>query len=165
MRILKHLLIVGACLYVLLGLPFMLLYPGAGQKDPDAVTSASVILEKPSGEYIVFINKGRRKDEETLKTWEKFFNGQEISYVFEDIVCCVADGDAAAARMAASFQSRLPENQMKIRREDGTLMLSKAEHGIYDILIMSREAAELYNVDKLSKRKDVLVCHVAGDAG
>ena len=162
MKVIKHIIIVCVCLIAILGIPFLHLYSKAGG-DTDAVTSASVILDQPSGDYIVFINKDKRKDEETLKTWETFFSGEEISYVFEDIVCSVSDNDTAGYTMAQSFQSRLPENQMTIRKEDGTLMMSKAEYGKYDIIILSREAAEMYNVDMLSGRDDSVMCVIESD--
>ena len=127
MKVIKHIIIVCVCLVILLGIPFLYLYFKAYENDTDAVTSASAIIDQPSGEYIIFINKDKRKDEETLKIWKNFFNGEEISYVFEDIVCGVAENDTAGYTMAQSFQSRLPENQMTIRTEDGTLMMSKAE--------------------------------------
>ena len=44
----------------------------------DAVTSASVILEKPSGEYIVVINQSFHPDKEKLYAWRDFFEGREI---------------------------------------------------------------------------------------
>ena len=49
--------------------------------------------------------------------------------------------------MADSFRSRLPENQMRIDEEDGALLLSRADAGLFDILILSREAAELLAAD------------------
>lgn len=161
MKVIKHIIIVCVCLAAILGIPFLHLYTKAFG-DTDAVTSASVILDQPSGDYIVVINKDRRKDEETLETWKTFFSGEEISYVFEDIVCSVAEQDAAGYSMAQSFQSRLPENQMQIRRVDGTLMMSKAESGIYDIIIFSKEAADMYNINELAKRSDSVLCIITG---
>ena len=33
---------------------------------------------------------------------------------------------------------------MKVQREDGTLLLSRADHGLFDILVMSREFADAH---------------------
>ena len=50
--------------------------------------------------------------------------------------------DAAALEMARSLQSRLSVHQMTVRQEDATLLLSKADHGRFQVLLMSREAAD-----------------------
>lgn len=162
MKVIKHIIIVCVCLVVILGMPFLYLYKRAGGNDTDAVSSASVIIDQPSGEYVVLINKNRRKDDDTLRTWISFFSGDEISFVFEDIICHVAESDTSGYTMAASFQSRLPENQMKVVSEDGTLMMSKAENGNYDIIVMSKEAADIYNIDRLAGRSDCEVCSITG---
>ena len=160
MRVIKHVIIVCVCLAVMIGIPFLYLYSGSGADGTDAVTGASVVIDKPSGDYIVIINRKKRKDDETLKIWRDFFNGEEISVVFEDIVCHVAKSDPAGYSMATSFKSRLPENQMKVVSEDGTLMMSKAENGNYDIIIMSKEASDIYNIDNLIERDDCEMCFV-----
>lgn len=164
MKVIKHVIIVCACLGVMIGIPFLYLYPKSGAGGMDAVTGASVVIDQPSGDYVVMINRKKRKDDETLKIWKDFFNGEEISVVFEDIVCHVAKNDEAGYTMAASFQSRLPENQMKVVSEDGTLMMSKAENGNYDIIIMSKEASDIYNIDNLRERDDCEICFVSGDS-
>ena len=144
MKAWKHILISVGALFLLLGVPFLrtgyaqsLLSGGA-----DVVSSASVILDTPSGNYVVLINKNFHTNEETLATWEDFFAGKEIDYIFEDISCAVASGDGNGQTMAESYQSRLPENQMKLRQEDGTLLLSKAEHGKFDVIVLSKEFAD-----------------------
>ena len=48
----------------------------------------------------------------------------------------------AVQKNKKSFQSRLPENQMSVRLEDITLMLSKAQYGRFDVILMSREIYE-----------------------
>ena len=69
MKVIKHIIIVCVCLFAILGIPFLLLYSKTAG-GADAVTGASVIIDQPSGDYMVFINKDRRRDEETLATWE-----------------------------------------------------------------------------------------------
>jgi galactitol-specific phosphotransferase system IIB component len=81
-----------------------------------------------------------------LDTWVQFFSGQEISYLFEDISCSVASGDSGALTMAQSFQSRLPEKQMSVQTENATLLMSRADCGKYDIIILSKEFAERYEL-------------------
>ena len=115
----------------------------------DAVTSASVILEKPSGEYIVVINQSFHPDKEKLYAWRDFFEGREIPVIFEDISCVVGASDSTGYEMARSFQSRLPENQMGIRTENPALMLSKADYGRFDVLLLSKEAANAYDFSEL----------------
>lgn len=150
MKIIRHILITAISLMLLAVLPLYM--SGAiGTKDagPDAVASASVIIDQPSGAYVVWINRDNHPIEENLSTWERFFSGEEIDFLFEDISCMVAGGDASAMELAESFRSRLPENQMTLRSEDATLMLSKAYYGRFDIIIMSKEFYEAREASKL----------------
>ena len=145
MRKLTALLLPLAVLGVLLvcSKPFRM---WANDGNVDAVSSASVILSAPDDPYIVLINRALHEKSGTLAVWEDFFAGKEIGVVYEDIDCIVLWGDPAGMEAARSFQSRLPENQMRIRQEDGLLAVSKAEHGKYDVIIMSMEAARAYGV-------------------
>ncbi len=113
--------------------------------DLDAVSSASIILDQPSGNYIILINRELHQDEDNLDQWITFFSGGEILYIFEDISCSVANADLSGLELAKSFQSKLPENQMQIITEDATLLMSRADEGLYDIIIMSAEFAETYS--------------------
>lgn len=141
----RHLAIIMCGVAVIIGCPFVFtdffaqLISGDGA---DTVTSASVILDKPSGEYVVLINKDIHSDESKLNDWITFFSGGEITYIFEDIACSVPNGDIGALSMAESYQSRLPENQMRIDKEESTLLLSRADAGKFDIIVMSKEFAE-----------------------
>ena len=56
--------------------------------------------------------------------------------------------------MARSFQSILPENQMKIRTENVILMLSKAESGRFDVIVMSKELADVYDAERIAELAD-----------
>lgn len=155
MRIIRHIFIIGTAVIVILGLPLLLsgYFTNSGRK-VDAVSSASVIIEEPSGNYYVFINKNRHTDVKKLQSWIDFFNGEEVSFIFEDISCLVPDGDSQGLLMAQSFQSRLPEHQMSVRQEDGILMLSKAEYGRFDMIIMSKEFADLYKAQSLGEHEE-----------
>lgn len=114
----------------------------------DAVSSASQTLEKPSGQYYVLINKEYHPNQDALSEWITFFRGGQILYIFEDIACSVAWTDTGAVELAESFQSQLPENQMKIIPDDAMLIASRADHGLYDIIIMSKESAQSVNLLK-----------------
>ena len=113
---------------------------------PDAVSSASVILDQPSGEYYVLMNRDLHTDEDKLNDWALFFTGGDIMYIFEDIACSVSYSDPAGTELAESFRSKLPENQMQLKMEDGTLMLSRMDNGLYDVIIVSKEYAELEHI-------------------
>ena len=144
----KHILIIATGAFLILGLPFL----GSGYLQRltdgvDAVSGASVIIDKPSGEYVILINRELHKNAENLTQWIRFFRGEEISYIFEDISCSVAMADIGGAEMARSFQSRLPENQMKIQTEDVTLLFSRADHGKFDVIVLSEEFAETYHAE------------------
>jgi hypothetical protein len=60
--------------------------------------------------------------------------------------------------------SRLPENQMKIKTEDGTLMLSKAEYGRFDIIIMSEEFASAYGAKTLYDNEKNVIIKIGSNA-
>lgn len=159
MNVIRHAAVVLAALLLLAGVPtWRTGYFQRKLSGVDAVSSASVILDQPSGAYTVLINRDLHRDAENLKTWEAFFSGEEIGFLFEDISCAVADTDAAGLELAKSFQSRLPENQMKIRLEDSTLMLSKAQHGRFDVILMSREMYEASGAspEKKAERVDLV---------
>ncbi len=162
-RVFSHIIIIAVALILILGIP--LLKNGRavfGQKGPDAASAASETLAQPSGEFIVIINKERHADPEALAAWQDFFAGKEIGILFEDIVCTVPKGDPVSMEMARSFQSRLPENQMTVKEEDGVMMLSKAEYGKYDILILSKEMADLFTAQTLKADPDTIWIEVKG---
>ncbi len=144
MKLLGHGALILGGLFLLLGVPFLATDYGQNfikTGGMDTVSSASTILDAPSGQYVIFINNALHT-EEKLSEWETFFSGGDITYIFEDISCSVSSGDAGAIEMAQSLQSRLPENQMSLQKEDQTLLLSRAENGKFDVLIMSVEFVE-----------------------
>ena len=145
MRIVRHVIAVAAGLFILVGIPVLASgYPERILSGVDTLSSATVVIEQPSGEYVVLINTDRHTNKENLATWETFFKGEEIGFLFEDISCVVADSDAEGLELARSFQSRLPENQMTLRKEDAVLMLSKVKHGLFDVALLSKEVYDLY---------------------
>ena len=150
MKIFRHVMIIIGVVLLLVGVPLYCcdFFPGSSG-GVDAVSTASVVIEQPSGAYVVWINEDKHTDKDNLKIWKQFFSGEEIDFLFEDISCTVPDGDTTARELAASFASRLPENQMTVKTEDRTLMLSKAVEGRFDIIIMSKEVYEAYNIHKL----------------
>ena len=167
MRYLKHAIIVAAALLLTLGLPLYrtgYLRVLAGGSAPDVLTSPSVILDQPSGRYVIYLNHDLHPDEEKWNIWLDFFEGKEIGFLFEDISCAVAKTDPQGYSMAQSYQSRLPENQMKIRQEDAILMLSKAEEGRYDIIIMSKEVADAYHAERLEAFSRTAVLEIKKEA-
>ena len=140
-----HFMFIVLGLFLVLGIPFLstgTLRERLSQDSADAVSSATAVIESPDGKFLVFINQSFHTDQETLGDWLLFFRGEEVSYIFEDIACSVAESDPGAIALAKSFQSRLPENQMKIQTEDAALFASRAEHRKFDIAIMSVEFAE-----------------------
>ena len=68
-KILKHLLIVTGALFILVGVPLMMTDYWRGllsSDEADAVSSPSVVIDKPSGNYIVLITTRLHTD---LKTY------------------------------------------------------------------------------------------------
>lgn len=163
-RLIRQVLTVALALAVTLGIPAARSdgLKAAVSGEHDAVASATVETDQPSGEYYVLINLDRRPDSESVSFWETFFSGGEVGFIFEDIECSVAKSDPSGLELAQSFQSRLPENQMKIKTEDSVLLFSKADHGKFDILVLSAETADAYNAYTAFERDNVRVISVRG---
>ena len=126
----------------------------------DAVTSASVVVKEPSGEYLVMINDKLHAD--NADVWADFFQGSDYSGLFEDVICCVPLADKMALEFAESSASKLPENQMKIRKEDPVFLMSLADEGRFDIIIMSVEFSDMFD-SSTAYSDDVTVVTVSGD--
>ena len=165
LRILKHTAVCAAGILLFAVLPFVLSGGFARLSgDADAVSSASVLIERPSGSYIVLINRERHKNESDLAAWHEFFSGGDFTIIYDDIGCVTLNGDPGALTLAESFMSRLPENQMKVSVEDASLTLSKAEHGRFDMLIVSSEAAEKYGIADICESGYTDVIYVEDEA-
>lgn len=161
MRALKHAAVIIAALCLLLVLPLHANGAFAVMRgEADTVSSATQIPDTPSGAYVVLVKKSLHEKNGTLQTWADFFSGKEIGIVFEDIDCLTALGDAGGSEFAKSLQSRLPENQMRLRSEERTLVLSKARAGMFDVIVLSKEAYELTGADAKGF-DDTLVLNVA----
>jgi hypothetical protein len=165
-NVFKHTLVVLMGVMLLLGLPFLTTDYAQSKihGTVDTVSSASVIIDQPSGNYIVLINQAMHTNQENLNTWVRFFSGEEISYLFEDISCSVISGDSGALTMAQSFQSRLPEKQMSIQEENATLLMSRADHGKYDMMILSKEFAESYDAATIDDGAAVVIDVIGGSS-
>ena len=156
-------IIILAALFVLAGLPVLSTgYIQNKLSGVDAVSAATVIIDQPSGAYVVLINKDRHLNADNLETWQTFFKGEEIGILFEDISCTVADMDVSGLDMAQSFQSRLPENQMTLRKEDITLMLSKASCGLFDVIMMSKEVYDAYGAAAITDDEKMVIIEEEG---
>ncbi|MCR4891592.1 MAG: hypothetical protein K5989_05370 [Lachnospiraceae bacterium] len=163
MNIFRHIIIVISSLFLLVGIPFFRTDYFANMRGGvDSMTSASLVIEKPSGEFVLFINKGQHPNSEKLGKWLDFFEGREFTFIFEDIHVLVPKGDAGGLSMARSLQSQLPENQMILRQEDGVLLTSKAEEGLYDMILMSKEAADAYHTEDLFQDSDTIALRISG---
>ncbi|MBR6230357.1 MAG: hypothetical protein IKR00_00285 [Lachnospiraceae bacterium] len=159
----RHMIIILAALFVLEGLPVLSTgYIQNKLSGVDAVSAATVIIDQPSGAYVVLINKDRHLNADNLETWQTFFKGEEIGILFEDISCTVADMDVSGLDMAQSFQSRLPENQMTLRKEDITLMLSKASCGLFDVIMMSKEVYDAYGAAAITDDEKMVIIEEEG---
>ncbi|MBO6140648.1 MAG: hypothetical protein J6O40_02545 [Ruminococcus sp.] len=167
MAALRHALVFVIAMGLLLGLPFFTSdYFKAKVNGSDAVTGATTALDAPSGEYVVAINLDRHTDDAALECWREFFEKGEsegLYNVFEDLSCTVSSSDPSGLEMAKSFQSRLPENQMKIRTEDGIMMLSKAENGRFDIIVMSKEFFDKNSGKDIEEKANALLIRVKGE--
>lgn len=161
---LLHILFVAALLVLLVGIPYLPHFDIFGfRADPDAVSSATIELPKqPSGKFLVVINSALHRD--SLSDWKKFFSGEDLPVIFDDIHCISAKGDAGGAQLATRFQVQLPENQMKLREEDPTLFISKVEEGYIDVAMMSEEIASALGFKSDALKEGFAVIHVSGDS-
>ena len=127
---------------------------------PDAVSSAtaqSVSAEDMEGKWIVLINRELHDKSGTTADWQKFFTfSDNVPLIMEDITCKVAQGDSGGLETAKKYQARLPENQMKIVQEVGTMLVSKAELTRFDVIILSETAANTYSAQTLYDRNDII---------
>ena len=128
----------------------------------DAVSGASVILDAPSGNYVVLLNRDAHAKLDTADAWASFFQGESL-VIMDDVSCLVGEGDAGGFQMADSYRSRLPENQMTLRAESAAMMLSRAELGRFDVIVMSKEFAEAFRADTAYAAPGVQVIEVGGD--
>ncbi len=161
-RTIGHIALTACALFLLVGLPIMTHFrPGSAQKT-DAVSSASLVLpNQPSGDFIVLINTEAHAD--ALDAWSSFFRGEDLAVIFDDIRCITAEGDAAGQQMAERYLAQLPENQMKLRSENPTLLASKAEAGYIDVAIFSREMADALKLSPDTARVTVIEISGEGD--
>lgn len=127
---------------------------------PDAVSGAtaqSVSAEDMEGKWVVLLNRERYDVSGTTADWEKFFSfSDNTPLIMEDITCKVAENDADGLETAKKYQARLPENQMKIVQEAGTMLLSKAELLRFDVIILSEAAATAYSAQTLYGKNNIL---------
>lgn len=162
MQFVKHLIIKIIGLIVLFGIPiYFLAGPMLFHTDsPDAVSKATTVsADMVSGEYIVLINDDLHKKKGSTADWIQFFQGESV-IIFDDISCLVASNDEAGLEFAEICQARLPENQMTLHQINSLLMVSKADYAKFDMIIMSKEFAELnsvQNFDNVTNIKKVLV--------
>ena len=142
LKVFGHIALVVGTLVLLAGLPIMTHFDlFSSGETADAISGATIVLpDQPSGDFIVLINTSKHAD--TIGDWRDFFLDEDFPVIFEDIQCVVADGDMTGEQLAKRFQLQLPENQMMLRTENPTLLVSKAEAGCIDIAIFSREMAD-----------------------
>ncbi len=129
----------------------------------DAVSSASMeIPDQPSGSYLVLIRSDLHED--TLGEWTDFFTEKPVGVIMEDLHCFVDQADTTGQEMADRYRLRLAENQMTVTKENGTLLVSKAENGLFDVIVLSKEMADLQDYEKAMSREDVTVLKVDSSA-
>lgn len=160
MRAILHIATIALSLALFLGAPLLLHVDMASlfSVGTDLVSSATTIQAAPDGKFYILINADRHPDKDVLADWVTFFEDKEAApLIMEDVSCVVPEGDAAGLDMATSLQSRLAENQMRLRIEDGTLAMSKAEAGLFDVMVLSEGAYEAFGAEGIAGRPNVEV--------
>ena len=116
MRRWMHILLDSAVISAALGIPFLCsdTFSRMISGKTDAVTSASVILDAPSGDYLVLVNLDRHQDAENLALWETFFTGTDAPVIYEDISCLTALGDRGGdLRPSGGRQQDQPRSDLR----------------------------------------------------
>ena len=159
---LLHPLLVTALLILLVGIPVLTHFDiFRSHTGPDAVSGATIELpDQPSGKFLVVINSDLHK--ESISDWRKFFSGEDLPVIFDDIRCIAAKGDASGIQLAERFRILLPENQMTLRQEDPTLFISKVEEGYIDVAMMSAEMADALGFKKEALKDDLILVQISG---
>ena len=160
----KHILRIFIMLFLLLILPYLCLFgvPTSKTDSLDAVTQASIALpEQPSGDFVVLIKT--KLHEDSIEDWTEFFNDGDFGVIFEDISCITAEGDASGIELAKRFMAQLPENQMTVRTENPTLLVSKAEAGYIDVVVLSKEMADALKLAPEEEMSGITVIHISSE--
>ena len=160
----RHIVVSLVALFVLLGLPAMY-YGGHGgfSGSADAVSGASLALpDHPSGDFVILVDREKHRD--TLEAWTDFFSDRPTDVIMEDLSCLTLRGDPSGAQLAERYQARLAANQMTIRREDPTLVASRADQGLFDVIVLSKEMADAYQFESTLDASRVAVIPVKGAA-
>lgn len=161
-RRIGHGALVAGLLFLLAGLPILTHFRFGADSQADAVSGASIPLpDQPSGEFIVLVNTKAHAG--TLEAWKSFFLDEDFPVIFEDIHCLAAEGDPTGQQLAERYLAQLPENQMKLRTENATLLVSKAETGYIDVAILSREMAEALKLSPDAELVTVIEVSGKGD--
>ena len=163
MRAWKHVGFIAISLFLCLILPsfFYVDYSMLCGERADAVSSASLDLpEQPSGEFVVILNRDRHPL--TLDEWTAFFQEEEVGVIMEDISCLAAASDPMGVQLAQRYMVRLAENQMKLTLENSLLVVSRAENGLYDVVVLSKEMADALDMTAVYARDDALVITITG---
>ena len=71
-------------------------------------------------------------------------------------------GDADGIQLAERYQARLAENQLSLRTESPVLVASRAENGLFDVIVLSREMADAYQFSTVYGNSSIAVIPVKG---
>ena len=162
MKALKHIGIVLIGLVLCIVLPGLFYVDvGAWLSGVDAVSGASMFLpDQPSGEFIVILNAHRHPT--SIDEWTAFFREEEVGVIMEDISCLAARSDPTGVQLAQRYMARLAENQMTLTEENSLLVVSRAEEGLYDVVVLSAEMAQALDLSAVYARPEAVVITVSG---
>ena len=161
--VVKHVIIVTVLIVMLVVIPVTSHFDffGAAGGTDDTTGASLEVPAAPDGEFIILVNNALHAD--SMADWEVFFSGEDLPVIFDDIECLVASGDPAGSELAERYRIQLPENQMTVRTEDGTMLASKAEAGLVDIAIFSEAMADSLQLDPSRAADSLTIIKVKGD--
>ena len=127
------------------------------KKGPDAIASATVknkgetaSLSGVSGNFVILINK-KNSPADTLDYFTGKTDRSNAKYS-----CHVPKNDEKAKELAYKMCDDVYEG-------DALILLSKAEYGDFDILILSKKTADIYTAKSLYDKADVSVVELKGE--
>ncbi len=161
----KHFFIIFISLFLIIGIPAVFFGDWSSvfnKGGVDAVSGASLdVPDSPSGNFYIFMNRARHHE---LSEWQDFFEERPVGVIFEDLSCQVLSADVTGVQLAERYQARLAENQMKLRPESNSLLLSaKIENGFFDVVIVSKEISDACGLKQVFSNNDIMVISIMSE--
>ena len=175
LKILKHIGFVLLTLFLFVGIPLLVQRDNLiklGTVDATAGGSIDLSEYESSGSFVILINETSFSDRLKTRLVSYFDGSDRDSSIFitkkdiltgdEKIKLTVINGDSAGITMGQYYQGAIANGAaITLDSETGILVVSKAEKGMLDLVVMSEAMAEAFSLkDEID---GVIVLHVTED--